>query len=141
MSYFFEQRFQFVFQLKCDVGILGSIFIHLFGRQVTHTLLAFSPRTYQFINMNGLVVEVCLSHDVHVVTQLRLDEIMRNHGVPQTALKFDAVVGEHLHVVLDVLSHLENVGMFIHRTENLDYLLSLCPVFWHRNIKCLMLFH
>ena len=88
--------------------------------------------------MDGLVVEINLRHVVHVVTQLRLDEVVGNHGVPHLTLEGDAVVTQHLEVVLQVLSYLEDGLLFIDGSENIDHFLGFVTVGRHRNVKCLM---
>ena len=64
--------------------------------------------------MDGLIVEIDLSHVVHVVAKFRLDDIMSEHGVEHFAFKADAIVHQHLIVVLDVLSNFEDFRVFIY---------------------------
>lgn len=62
--------------------------------------------------MHGLVVEINLCKVVHAVVEFWLDDIVGEHRVKDTTLHRDTIVVEHLHVVLDILSHLENLLVF-----------------------------
>lgn len=62
--------------------------------------------------MYCLVVEINLCKVVHAVVEFWLDDIVGKHRVKDTTLHRDTIVVEHLHVVLDILSHLENLLVF-----------------------------
>ena len=64
--------------------------------------------------MDGLIVEIDFSHVVHVVMQLGLDEVVGNHRVEHRTCETDVVVAQHLEVVLQVLSNLDDFGVLIH---------------------------
>ena len=67
--------------------------------------------------MDGLVVEKSLGHIVHVVMQLRIYQIVGNHGVEHRTLYLNAVIAQHLHVVLNILSDFQCFLVFIDRFE------------------------
>ena len=56
--------------------------------------------------MNSLVMEVDLSHVVHVVSHLRLQHVMGEHSVEHLPFHVNTVVGKDDDVILQVLSHL-----------------------------------
>ena len=136
-----EFRFQLVLQLKSDVGILGSIFVNLLRHEVAHVFLLLPLRSDKLLDVYRLIVEINLSHVVHVVTQLRLDEIVGNHSVKHFSLHLDTIVVQHLDVVLHVLSDFQNLLVFVERFENIYNLLRLLPFSRHGNIKSLFFFH
>lgn len=63
----FEFWLQDVLKFQCYVGIFRRILIDILRLQVAHRLLVSSFLTYQFLDMDGLVVEKSLGHIVHVV--------------------------------------------------------------------------
>ena len=103
--YLFEFWLKNIFQSESDVSIFGCIFIYVFRVKIAHRLLRFALGANQLIYVDGLIVEIDLSHVVHIVTKFWLDDIMSEHGVEHFAFKADAIVHQHLIVVLDVLSN------------------------------------
>ena len=69
--------------------------------------------------MNRLIVEQGLGERVHVVLLLGLEHIVSNHRVEHRSGKTHAVVHQYLHVVLDVLTYLQNFCAFIQRFEDI----------------------
>ena len=138
---FLQFRLQLVFQLKGDVGILAGIFIDEGGGEVAHGTLVLSFRTNQLVDVDGLVMQIHLSHVVHVVMQLGLNEVVGNHGVPQLTLQLDMIVAEHLQVILQILTNLQNMLVFIEWFENVDHLLSFFTFGRDRDVKCFMFLH
>ena len=134
-----QLRLKNVFQPQGDVGILAGILVHLARSKAAHTPLLLSLRSDELVDVDGAVVEVDLRHVVHVVAELGLDEVMGYHGVEQLAAHLDTIVHQHLYIVFDVLSNFQYRLVFVEWTENVDYLLSLLPLGWHGNVKCLLL--
>ena len=122
--------------MQGDVGIFRSVFADVGGWHVTHRLLILSARSDKLVDVDGLVVQINLRHVIHVVAQLRLEQIMGNHRVEHLTFEFYSIVGEHLKVVLHVLPDFENMLAFVHRSENFEYLHCLLTVFGNRHIKC-----
>ena len=88
--------------------------------------------------MDGLIVEIDFCQEVHVMSQLWLDEVMGHHGIPEVAFEGDAIVGQHLHIVLDVLSDFQYRRIFVQWSENLHHLLCLLMIFGHGNVESLI---
>lgn len=90
------------------VGVFGGVLVH-FGRlKVAHRLLSLALRSDKLVYVYRLVTEVHLGHVVHVVAQLRLQQVVCYHRVEHLAAERHAIVGEHLEVVLYVLSDFED---------------------------------
>ena len=77
-----------------------------------------SLRSDEFLDVDGLVVEVYLSEVVHVVAELGLHEVVGEHGVEEGRGEGDAVAREHVEVVLHVLPHLEDAAALDDGTED-----------------------
>ena len=112
-AYLLEFRFEIVFQSQRYVGVLGCIVDDLLGRQVSHRLLLFALRSDKLLYVYGLISETRLSHVVHVVAKLGLDEVVGYHRVEQLTCHAHAVACQHLHVVLDILSYFDDFGVFV----------------------------
>jgi hypothetical protein len=65
-----------------------------------HTLAA------QVFVAQALATEVALGELLQAVAQVGLEHVALEHGVVGHAAQRDAVVGQHVQVVLDVLAHL-----------------------------------
>ena len=91
--------------------------------------------------MYRLIVEIDFSEVVHIVVKFGLDDIVGNHRVEHLSLYLHSVVHQHLIVVLQVLSYLENFLVLIGRSEDFHNFPRLCLVLWHRNVKCLVFLH
>ena len=112
-SLLLQLLFERPLQAEGDVGILTGVAEDLFGRKVTHGLLPFAARADQLVDVDGLVMQVDFGQVVHVVSQFRLQDIMGQHGVEQRAAHFGSIVHQDNHVILDVLSHLHRLLVFI----------------------------
>ena len=88
----FQFRLQLVLQLKGNVSILTGIFINEGRGEVTHGALVLSLGSNEFIDMDGLIVQIHLSHIVHVMTKFWLDEIVGYHRVPHRTIETDVIV-------------------------------------------------
>ena len=75
------------------------------------------------------------------MAKLRLDDVVGEHRVEHLAGKSHAIVHQHLIVVLEVLSHLEDFLVLIHRTEQIHNFSCLVLVGRHRNVKSLVFLH
>lgn len=103
-----------------DVGVFAGIIAHGGGREVGHVELPLAARTDELLDVDGAVVEVALGQGVHVVVQLGLYDVMGQHCVEHRAGKRDAVGGEHLQVVFQVLPHLADGGVLVDGAEDVD---------------------
>ena len=111
-----------VFQPQGDVGIFARIFINLPGGEVAHVALAPSLGADELFDVYSAVVEQGFGHVIHVVMQLGLQYIVSQHRVEHGALNVYTILPEHLIVVLNVLSYLEDLGVFVERFEDIDVL-------------------
>ena len=134
-------RFEDVSQLKGHISILGSIFIHFFRCEVAHGALVLSLWTDELVDVDGLIVEIHFGHVVHVVAQFGLQQIVGYHGVEQFALERHSIIGQHLHVVFDVLSNLGDCCIFVSRFENINNVYSPFTLMRNRHIKGLIFAH
>ena len=91
--------------------------------------------------MNGLIVEIDLSHVVHVMVKFGLDEVVCDHGVPHRTSEMDVVVAKYLEVVLQILTHLEDFWVFIHLFKDINNLQRFFTFGWNGHIKCLEFLH
>ncbi len=132
---------QHVSQLQGDVCVLSGVFVHVVWIEVAHVFLVLSLLPYKLLDVYRLIAEQCLSHVVHVVAQLRVPNIVSEHGVEHLALNVDAIVAQHLVVVFDVLANLQDVGVLIERLEDVYHLLRLFPRGRYCHVESLVLFH
>ena len=128
-SGFFQLRFKNVLEPQCDVGIFRRILVNLRGWEVAHALLVLATRSDEFVNVYGAVVEINFRHVVHVVSQFRLYEIMGYHGVEHFSGEGHSVVAQHLHVILDVLSHFHDFIVFVYRFKYINNSLGFFTIF------------
>ena len=113
-------RLEEVLEAQGDVGIFGCIGAYVLGRYLCHADL-FLARAYEFFDVDGLIVEVCLCQIVHAVPHLGVEQIMGYHGVEHRFCQMDAAGMEHLQVILHVLSYLERRGTLQYGFELLSY--------------------
>ena len=129
---------QRLFQPEGDVGVLAGVAVHLGGGEVAHVALSLSFRADEVFDGDGCVVQVDVRQVVHVVPQLGLQHVVRDHRVEQRAFHLYAVVGQHQQVVLDVLSHLQGVGVFQQGPELGDGFHRLFPLGGYRDVESLV---
>ena len=70
--------------------------------------------------MDGLILQIDFCQVIHVVTQLWGNNIMCDHRVEHLPSKLDAIVRQHHHVVLDILSHLDDFLRLVHLLEDIN---------------------
>ena len=104
-------------EAQCDVGILTGVDIDALGGEVAHALLIAPFLADELLDVYGAVAEIGLCQKIHVVPQLRLDDIVGDHGVKQRAADIHPVTREDYHVIFDVLSYLERTLIADERTE------------------------
>lgn len=88
----FQFLFKDVFQLQGNVSVFAGVTIDFFGCEIAHTFLVLPARAYQFVDVDGLIVQVDFGQVVHVMSQLGLKHVVGKHGVEQRALHFDSVI-------------------------------------------------
>ena len=91
--------------------------------------------------MDGLVVEIDLSHVVHVVMEFGLDEVVGNHGVPHRTSEVDVIVAQHFEVILQILSHFKNFVVLVHLFKDIDNSQRFFTFSRNRHVKCLEFLH
>ena len=114
---FFQFFFEDVLQFQCNVRIFAGVTIHIFRQKVSHTLLVLSSASDEFIDVNGLVVQINFGKVVHVVPKFRLQYIMGEHSVEKFSLHLYSVILKNNHIVFDILSYFHGVFIFIKRAE------------------------
>ena len=119
-----------------NVGVFAGIDTDFFRREVGHGLLLLSG-TDEFCDGDGAVAQIGFGQIVHSVAHFGVQQVVGNHGVGHGAGQTDAVVAQHLQVVLYVLSHFQNVGTFVEGTE----LLHNAFVLYHGNVPGFSLLH
>ena len=102
-------------------------------------MLAALLLAYEFVDVYGAIMQVGFGQIVHAVVHLRLQHIMRYHGVEQTTANLYAVVGQHVDVVLQVLPHFQRGLVLVNATETLYNGLSLGTLCRHGNIVAFVL--
>ena len=120
-----EHGFEHVFQAQRYVGILRGVVFHEERGDIAHRFLSATLGAYQLFDVYGLIAKERLSHVVHVVTQLGVEEVVRHHGVPQFAAHLYAVAAEHRYVVLRVLRNLHRVCTLVSLAKQSHHLLRL----------------
>ena len=90
--------------------------------EVAHVALLFTFRTDEFLDVDGLVVEIHLCHVVHTMMQFGLDEVVGNHRVPEFTFQFDAVVCKYLQVIFYILSDFQNFRVFVEWFKDINNL-------------------
>ena len=95
-----------VFKLQRYVGIFASVGIHLARSQFAHVFLRFSLRSDKGIDVHCFVVQVHFGHEIHVMAQFGLQQIMGNHGIEEWSLQHYSIVAKNFKVVFYILSYL-----------------------------------
>ena len=108
------------FQAEGDVGVLAGVAADVGGGQVAHGLLSLAARADELVDVDGAVVQVDFGQVVHVVPQLGLQDVVGQHRVEQGACHACAVVLQDDDVILDVLSHLQALFIFVEGAEEAD---------------------
>ena len=112
-------------QAQGDVGIFGGIGAGFFQIDLVEGQLFGTLAGNGFVG-DGLLAQVFPGQAVHVVAGgHRVIDIGLQHGVLGDPLQIDAVIGEHVLVVLEVLPHLFLLRIFQQRFELLQYLVAV----------------
>ena len=118
-----ELRGKEVIEAQGDIGILAGIVTDYRRLHLGHrTLLLAVPD--EFLDVDGLIVEIGLGQIVHAVAHLWMEQIVGYHRVEHRAAQLDVIVAEHLEVVFQVLPHLEDLHVLIDGAEVIDHLLG-----------------
>ena len=111
-----EQRRKVPVQTQGDVGILGGIVGRNVHRHFVEADLLGSLAADVFIADRGFV-QMAARQIIHIVAQVAFDHVRRQHGIVGHAAQGDAVIGQHVAVVLQVLPQLFLAGILQPRLE------------------------
>ena len=114
---FFQFFFKYVLQFQGNVRIFASVTIDIFRRKIAHILLVFASGSDEFINVDGLILQVDFGKVVHVVPKFRLQYIMGEHGVEEFPFYLYSVILENNHIVFDILPYFHGIFIFVKRTK------------------------
>ena len=105
-----QSRFERPVEAMRDVGVLGGVVEGFVQWHIVEGGLALS-RSHHVLVLDGLNAQVQPRQVVHAVAvQSAIEDVGQHHGVVD-GIDLDTVADQHLHVVLDVLTHLENRGV------------------------------
>ena len=104
----FERRHQ----LQRDVSVFAGVLKYVFRGKISHVALPASLRPDQLFDRNRTIVEIDARQVVHVVRQFRLHNIMGQHRVEKSPLRFHTIRGQHREVVFQILPNNQNVRLF-----------------------------
>ena len=105
---FFERRHQ----SQRDVSVFAGVLKYVFRVQISHIALPASLRPDQLFDRNRTIVEIDARQVVHVVRQFRLHNIMGQHRVEKSALRFHTIRSQHREIVFQILPNNQNVRLF-----------------------------
>ena len=100
----FQFFLQDVFEFQCYVCIFAGIAVDILRVEIAHVLLILSFGTYQFVNVDSLIVQVNFRKIIHAMTKFRLKNIMSDHRIEKWTFYCCAIILKNNHVVLDILS-------------------------------------
>ena len=135
-----QQRLQYLMQLPSNIRILSRILHHFLDFHIPHIRLLFTPRADQFRDRNRRISQIILRQNIHIMTRIRINKVMRNHRVKQRALYPDPVAREQQDIVFQVLPHFLNTRVFKNLLKNSHNRQRLFPVGRRRHIIRLSLF-
>jgi hypothetical protein len=92
-------------------------------------------------NGNGFIVQVIFRQDIHAVAGIRINHVVRHHGIKQVALYLHIIPFQHQDIELEVLPGFANVRVFQHRFKFSDYLRDLCLIVQVRVHTSLVVFY
>ncbi len=92
-------------QAQRDVGVLGGVFCGAVERHLIEADLRRALAADLFVG-DGLQVQHALGQRIHAVVAVRGQHVRLQHGVVRDAAQCDAMVGEHVRVVLQMLADL-----------------------------------
>ena len=70
-----------------------------------------------------------------------LDEVVGDHGVPHRTSKMDVVVAKHFEIVLQVLTHFKDFGVFVDGFKDINNSQRFFTIGRDGDIKCLEFLH
>ena len=112
-----QLRFQQLGQAPGDVGIFAGVLGHFVARHLIHAFLVLALAD-QIGDGNHLMLQMLLGQDLHAVDAFAgMQQIIGDHRIAGDAGQVDAVLAQHLHVVLDVLIDLGDAGIFEDRLQ------------------------
>ena len=100
-----EARGERPVQAQGDVGILGGVFGGALDVDLVEADAA-GALAGDLVVLDGGDAEVAQRHRIHVVALVGFDDVGREHRVVGDAFEAQPVIGEHVHVVLQVLAEL-----------------------------------
>ena len=100
----FQFFLQDVFELQCYVCIFAGIAVDILRVEIAHVFLVLPFRTYQFVDVDGLIVKIDFCQIVHSMTKFRLKNVMGDHRIKERTFHLHSVIFKNDHVVLDILS-------------------------------------
>ena len=123
LVFLLELRPQGLVYLQGKVGILAGIYRGLTHRHLAEGNLAGTLAAQVFV-AQAAAVDMALGQAFQSVRLVRLQHIALQHGVVDIATHLDAVIGEHMPVVLDVLAQLGVAGIFQPGSQALQHLVQ-----------------
>ncbi len=120
-----QRAVQHVVQLQRDVGVLGGILGRLLECDLVEGDL-FRALAGDVLVLDRVHVQVELGAGIHVVSRrARVQHVGLEHGVVAHAVEADAVVQQHVRVVLEVMADLRAVRVLEQRLELRERLLAV----------------
>lgn len=102
-------RAQVRFEAQGEIGVLGGVFGRLLNGDVGKTDLLRAFAAQRFVG-NGFQAEPAFGQFVQAVSQMALNDVGSKHGIAGNAVQGDAVVGENVLVVFEVLPDFFRAG-------------------------------
>ena len=114
-----------IMQAQRDVGILCSVGRRLLERHLVEGEL-FRPLAGNLLELDRVVVQIGLRQRIHVVAcRHRVVDVGLEHGIEGNALHLDSMVGQHVHVVFQVLAELGLFGILENRLQRIEHLVAI----------------
>ncbi|MDR6205547.1 hypothetical protein QF025_004267 [Paraburkholderia graminis] len=129
-----ELRIQRLMQTQRDVGVFGCVFGGLVERDFVETDLLRALARDVFI-LDRLDAEMAQREVVHIVRTMRFQHVRLQQRVVFDAAHFNAVIGEHLFVVLQMLTDFLMLRAFEPRLELREHFIARQL---HRRIRAAM---
>ena len=86
-------------------------------------------------------MEVGLRQIIHAMTQLRVEQVMGDHRVPQSSSHLHSIMAHHQNIKLDVLADFRNMWILQGRGEVTKHRQSVGFRFWNGHIPSLLFGH
>ena len=108
-------------QRECDFGVFGRVRTGHRDVNVVKAFL-FHALAGNVLVVHGLAAQVALGDGVHVVARRRTVEHIRlDHGVKRDAAKRNAVIAQHVGVVLEMVADLGSIRILEQRAQCLQH--------------------